>query len=102
MDLSEGRVEHILRVHQRIPCNLRGQCYRCRFECTRNLLHSLSPGSSRHHPMLLGKPLDPPTSSANLDEPRRAVPMWRGLLELSADSGSTRYLQYLEPTRLCC
>lgn len=66
-----------MRLHQRMPITLRGR--NLRIERSHNLPYSLSPGPSGD-PLELGKPLEPETSSAILEELMRTVPRWRGTL----------------------
>jgi hypothetical protein len=40
-----------------------------------------SPTDSLGHPLGLGKPLDPATSNAIVEDLKRTVPMWRDLYE---------------------
>jgi hypothetical protein len=78
---SDDRVEHILRVHSRVPITVRGQSLRV--ERTRNRPYGLERGLSAESPSELGKPLDPETSTAVVEELKRTVPGWKGTYEAS-------------------
>lgn len=77
---SKNRVEELLRVHQRIPITLEGRVLR--IESTENRPYSLS-HENQANSLELGKPLDPMTSSAIVEELKRTVPKWRGSNEPS-------------------
>ncbi|KAI0255621.1 hypothetical protein BJV78DRAFT_688802 [Lactifluus subvellereus] len=76
MYASDDRVEHILRVHRRIPITVRGQTLR--LELAANRPYGLSHGLSAEHAPELGKTLDSATSSAVVEELKRTVPRWKG------------------------
>jgi hypothetical protein len=77
---SVDRVEHVLRVHQRVPITLRGQTLR--MERATHIPYSLDTEPSEHLPER-GKPLDPAASSAVVEELKKTVPRWRGSHEPS-------------------
>ncbi|KAH9954695.1 hypothetical protein BC827DRAFT_1272378 [Russula dissimulans] len=77
---SDDLVDHVLRVHQRVPLVVRGRTLRV--ERSRNRPYGVSPEHS-DNPVELGKPLDPAASSAILEELKQTVPKWRGLYEPS-------------------
>jgi hypothetical protein len=78
---SNDRVEHILHIHRRVPITVRGQSLR--IERTVNCPYGLSRGPSAENAPELGKPLDPATSTAIVEELKRTVPGWRGSYEPS-------------------
>jgi hypothetical protein len=73
---NEDRVKDILIVHRRVPITVRGQTLRIERPVDRP--HSLFPGTLADA-LELGKPLDPATSSAILEELTRTVPKFNGL-----------------------
>ena len=78
---SDSRVEHILGVHRRVPITVRGRTLR--LEPAANRPYSLQQELSEGDAPELGKPLDPTTSSAIVEELKRTIPGWKGLYEPS-------------------
>ncbi|KAH9976887.1 hypothetical protein BGW80DRAFT_885458 [Lactifluus volemus] len=78
---SDNRVQHILSVHRRVPITVRGRILR--LERAANRPYSLRKELLEGDAPELGKPLDPTTSSAIVEELKRTVPGWKGLYEPS-------------------
>ena len=73
---NKDRVEQILSIHQRVPITLRGKILR--IERAESRPYGLPPGSLGND-LEQGKPPDPATCSAILEELTRTVSRFRGL-----------------------